>query len=47
MRAYFSKIGFVLAVAGGAVGLGNAWKFPTLSAENGGFVFVLYICFLL
>ncbi|EPD6487883.1 TPA: hypothetical protein ACUU9V_001780, partial [Campylobacter coli] len=30
MRTYFSKIGFILAVAGGAVGLGNAWKFPTL-----------------
>ena len=28
----FSKIGFVLAMAGSAVGLGNAWKFPT----NGG-----------
>ncbi|WP_139865068.1 sodium-dependent transporter [Campylobacter jejuni] len=45
MRTYFSKIGFVLAVAGGAVGLGNAWKFPTLSAENGGFVFVLLYLF--
>ncbi|TEY02458.1 sodium-dependent transporter [Campylobacter sp. US33a] len=48
MREKFSKIGFVLAVAGGAVGLGNAWKFPTLSAENGGFVFVLlYLLFTL
>lgn len=27
MRTYFSKIGFILAVAGGAVGLGNAWNF--------------------
>ncbi len=45
MRTYFSKIGFILAVAGGAVGLGNAWKFPTLSAENGGFVFVLLYLF--
>lgn len=48
MRVYFSKIGFVLAVAGGAVGLGNAWKFPISSAENGGFVFVfLYLVFTL
>lgn len=45
MRTYFSKIGFVLAVAGGAFGLGNAWKFSTLSAENGGFVFVLLYLF--
>ncbi|MBM0637388.1 sodium-dependent transporter [Campylobacter sp. VicNov18] len=45
MRTYFSKIGFILAVAGGAIGLGNAWKFPTLSAENGGFIFVLLYLF--
>lgn len=45
MTEKFSKIGFILAVAGGAVGLGNAWKFPTLSAENGGFVFVLLYLF--
>ncbi|MBK1972368.1 sodium-dependent transporter [Campylobacter sp. TTU_617] len=45
MRNYFSKIGFILAVAGGAIGLGNAWKFPTLSAENGGFIFVLLYLF--
>ncbi len=48
MRVYFSKIGFILAVAGGAVGLGNAWKFPTLTAQNGGFAFVLlYLAFTL
>lgn len=41
MSDKFSKIGFVLAVAGGAVGLGNAWKFPTLVGQNGGFAFVL------
>ncbi|PJQ99735.1 transporter, partial [Campylobacter jejuni subsp. jejuni] len=27
MSSKFSKIGFILAVAGSAVGLGNAWKF--------------------
>mgnify|MGYP004606535885 FL=1 len=48
MRVHFSKIGFILAVAGGAVGLGNAWKFPTLTAQNGGFAFVLlYLAFTL
>ncbi|MDA3047194.1 sodium-dependent transporter [Campylobacter sp. JMF_08 NE1] len=41
MNDKFSKIGFVLAVAGGAVGLGNAWKFPTLVGSNGGSAFVL------
>lgn len=41
MSSQFSKIGFVLAVAGSAVGLGNAWKFPTLVGSNGGSAFVL------
>ncbi|TQR34610.1 sodium-dependent transporter [Campylobacter sp. MIT 99-7217] len=41
MSSKFSKIGFVLAVAGSAVGLGNAWKFPTLVGQNGGSAFVL------
>ncbi|TQR34612.1 sodium-dependent transporter [Campylobacter sp. MIT 99-7217] len=45
MKTHFSKLGFVLAVAGGAVGLGNAWKFPTLTAQNGGFAFVLLYLF--
>lgn len=39
-----SKIGFVLAAAGSAVGLGNIWKFPTEAASNGGAVFlILYV----
>lgn len=41
MTSKFSKIGFVLAVAGSAVGLGNAWKFPTLVGQNGGSAFIL------
>ncbi|MBF7048741.1 sodium-dependent transporter, partial [Campylobacter volucris] len=41
MNDKFSKIGFILAVAGSAVGLGNAWKFPTLVGQNGGSAFVL------
>lgn len=35
-----SRIGFVLAAAGSAVGLGNLWKFPYLTWENGGGAFV-------
>ena len=41
-RASFSgKIGYVLAVAGSAVGLGNIWRFPYLAAKYGGGIFLL------
>lgn len=36
-----SKIAFILAVAGSAVGLGNIWRFPYMAGENGGGAFVL------
>lgn len=36
-----SSIGFILAAAGSAVGLGNIWKFPYITGENGGGAFVL------
>ncbi len=36
-----SRIGFVLAAAGSAVGLGNIWKFPYIAGVNGGGAFVL------
>ena len=36
-----SKLGFILAAAGSAVGLGNIWKFPYLAGSNGGGAFVL------
>lgn len=36
-----SRLGFVLAAAGSAVGLGNIWKFPYITGENGGGLFVL------
>jgi neurotransmitter:Na+ symporter, NSS family len=39
-----SRIGFILASAGSAVGLGNVWKFPYMAAENGGATFlVVYV----
>lgn len=37
----FSRIGFILAAAGSAVGLGNIWKFPYVTGEFGGGAFVL------
>jgi NSS family neurotransmitter:Na+ symporter len=36
-----SRLGFILAAAGSAVGLGNVWRFPYMTAENGGAAFVL------
>ena len=36
-----SQVGFVLAAAGSAIGLGNIWKFPYICGENGGGLFVL------
>ncbi len=36
-----SSIGFILASAGSAIGLGNIWKFPYMAGENGGGSFVL------
>ena len=41
----FSRVGFILAAAGSAVGLGNIWKFPYITGENGGGVFVLVYLF--
>lgn len=36
-----SRLGFILAASGSAVGLGNIWKFPYITGENGGGAFVL------
>ncbi len=44
-KGFSSKIGFVLAAAGSAVGLGNLWRFPYLAAKYGGGVFLL--CYIL
>lgn len=42
--SFKGSIGFVLAAAGSAVGLGNIWRFPYLAAkDNGGFFILCYI----
>ena len=49
-RASFSsKLGIILATAGSAVGLGNIWRFPYMTGQNGGAVFIMIyvLCVLL
>ena len=49
-RANFgSKLGVILATAGSAVGLGNVWRFPYMTGQNGGAVFIIIyvVCVLL
>lgn len=47
-REHFqSRLGFLLVSAGCAIGIGNVWKFPYVTGQNGGGVFVLfYLLFL-
>jgi len=44
-----TRMGFILAASGSAVGLGNIWKFPYITGENGGgaFVLVYLVCIFL
>lgn len=48
-RARFgTKLGIILATAGSAVGLGNIWRFPFMTGQDGGAAFImLYFCFVL
>ena len=39
--SFSSRVGFVLAASGSAVGLGNLWRFPYLAARYGGGIFLL------
>ena len=43
-----SRLGFLLVSAGCAIGIGNVWKFPFVTGQNGGGIFVLfYLLFLI
>ncbi|MCE2733060.1 MAG: sodium-dependent transporter [Cyclobacteriaceae bacterium] len=47
--SFSSRLGFILAAAGSAVGLGNIWRFPYLAGQNGGaaFLFIYLLCIFL
>ncbi len=44
---FSSRLGFLLIAAGCAIGLGNVWRFPYITGQYGGAIFVIiYLCFL-
>lgn len=46
--SFGTKLGIILATAGSAVGLGNVWRFPYMTGQNGGAAFILiYILFVI
>ena len=46
--SFSGQLGFVLAAAGSAVGVGNLWRFPYLAAKDGGGLFlVIYLALVL
>ena len=46
--SFKSRLGFILVSAGCAIGIGNVWRFPFITGQNGGGIFVLfYLLFLL
>jgi NSS family neurotransmitter:Na+ symporter len=46
--SFSGQLGFVMAAAGSAVGVGNLWRFPYLAAKDGGGLFlIIYLCLVL
>lgn len=46
-ESFKSRLGFILLSAGCAIGIGNVWKFPYVTGQNGGGFFVLFYLFFL
>lgn len=47
-ESFKSRLGFLLVSAGCAIGIGNVWRFPYVTGQNGGGFFVLfYLLFLI
>lgn len=47
-ESFGSRLGFILVSAGCAIGIGNVWRFPYITGQNGGGIFVLfYLLFLI
>ncbi|MDD6834171.1 MAG: sodium-dependent transporter, partial [Solobacterium sp.] len=47
-ESFKSRLGFILVSAGCAIGIGNVWRFPYVTGQNGGGIFVLlYLIFLI
>ncbi len=42
--SFGSRLGIILATAGSAVGLGNIWRFPYMTGQNGGAAFIVIYC---
>ena len=42
---FSSRLAFIFAASGSAVGLGNIWGFPTNAAENGGAAFLINVSY--
>ena len=43
-EGFASRLGFILVSAGCAVGIGNVWRFPTVTGQNGGSLIYLLFC---
>ncbi len=44
-ESWSSRVAFLFAAIGSAVGLGNLWRFPYVAGENGGAAFVLILVY--
>ena len=45
-ESFGSRLGFILVSAGCAIGIGNVWRFPTVTGQYGGIFVLFYLLFL-